>query len=82
MFVNLEFVLDEVKDVYSLSYEVLSGDRFWYVDEDGLARSIVYETVFSNDEFFTINEDISSRNFILEGQAFLEEGKAVRVLGE
>ena len=81
MFAYLDFVLEKRNNIYSLPYKVLSGgDSFWYVDNEGKARQLLYSISFGNEEFFQISSDISTYRFIIEGQNFLNDGQRVRIL--
>ncbi|MCK5672135.1 MAG: efflux RND transporter periplasmic adaptor subunit, partial [Spirochaetales bacterium] len=81
MFAYLDFVLEKRNNIYSLPYKVLSGgDSFWYVDNEGKARQLLYSKSFGNEEFFQISSDISTYRFIIEGQNFLNDGQRVRIL--
>lgn len=82
MFVYVDFSLDKRESVAYLPYEVLRGDQLWYIDEENKARAVDFEPQFGNEEFFEITPELSGLPFVIKGQHFLEEGQAVRLLGE
>lgn len=89
MFVKTEFVLESKKDIYMLPFELLvAGERLWIVErseenpESGTARMITFVPTYYNADFFEIPEEFASYEFVCEGQDFLYEGEAVRIVGE
>ena len=89
MFVKTEFVLESKRDIYMLPFELLvAGERLWIVErseenpESGTARMITFVPTYYNADFFEIPEEFASYEFVCEGQDFLYEGEAVRIVGE
>lgn len=82
MFAYIDFTLEKRENVSYLPYAAISGNRLWYIDGDMIARSIIYEPEFGNEDFFVISADLADRRFVVKGQHFLEEGREVRLLGE
>jgi RND family efflux transporter MFP subunit len=81
MFVNVSFVLDRREDVYYLPFTVMaSGDRLWYVDEEGRAKYIEFTPHFFNDDYFQIPEELGNTTFISEGQHFISPGQELNIL--
>ncbi|MDR2629773.1 MAG: efflux RND transporter periplasmic adaptor subunit [Spirochaetaceae bacterium] len=83
MFVKVSFVLESREDGYYLPFRVLaSQNRLWYVDEQGRAQYAEYVPDFFNEDFFYIPGEWGGREFILEGQHFINPGQRVTVLTE
>jgi multidrug efflux pump subunit AcrA (membrane-fusion protein) len=84
MFTYLNFVLEERNDIFRLPKEVLiSSDTLWYVDESSMtAKKISLTPAFSNGDYFEIGPEWENYPFIAEGQHFLREGQAVRIINE
>ena len=82
MSVTVNFIFETRVNVPTLPLEALGyGNTLWYVD-DGIARSIAAENLFSHGARMQIPEEDAHHRFILEGHHFLSEGQRVRVLGE
>lgn len=82
MYVNVNYVLDEVKDVYSLPQSAyVAGGFVWYVDESSQARRLQIGESFITEERFSIPPEYRELRFICEGQHFLQEGQKVRITG-
>ncbi len=83
MFVNVTYVLERRRDVFSLPQKAfVPGGYVWYVDEDsGTARRMELEDPFETETRFTVPEAYRDVPFILEGQHFLEEGQKIRITG-
>lgn len=82
MFAYVDFVMEKRENVYSLPYEILAGDKLWYLDEEEKPRFIIFKPDFGNEDAFLLPEEYADRQFISRGQHFLKEGQAVRVTGE
>ena len=83
MFVYLDFILAKKRDIFYLPFQALAGgDSLWYVDDEGKARQKTFIPSFDNEEYFQITSDMSTLQFILEGQNFLKDGQSVRILGD
>lgn len=87
MFVKTEFVLESKKDIFTLPFELLvAGERLWIADrseedhERGIARMISFKPDFFNADSFEIPEEFASYEFICEGQEFLYDGEAIRII--
>ncbi len=82
MFIYLSFRLDRREDVYYLPYDTLTGGHnLWYVDMDTeTAKKIEFEPGYSSDDAFCIPEEYADYAFIIEGQHFLKEGQAVKIM--
>lgn len=81
------FTLERREGQWSLPYSALiGGNTLWYAetaaDGTATARSMALSPGFSTDERFAIPDSESGKTFIVEGQHFLREGSAVRVVGE
>ena len=67
---------------------MIAGERLWIVErseenpESGTARMITFVPTYYNADFFEIPEEFASYEFVCEGQDFLYEGEAVRIVGE
>jgi membrane fusion protein (multidrug efflux system) len=80
MFVNMEFKLEEWRNVLSLPFAALTGgNTLWHVEND-LARSIMFVPTETTDSAFIIPADYADYNFIIEGQYFVYEGAPVRLV--
>jgi RND family efflux transporter MFP subunit len=82
MYVELEFVLEEHRDILTLPFDALvGGQTIWYLDvADSTAHSIPLEPSISSEERFAIPDEYADLWFIVDGQHFLSENLAVRVL--
>lgn len=83
MYVELDFILAERRDVLVLPYDALvAGTTLWFVEgEPPLARSFTFEPEFSNEELFQLPDEYAERRFVIDGQHFLSEGLPVRIVG-
>ena len=81
MFVYCVFNVDHAQDVYYLPHNALSSSgSLWYVEpETSTAEKFMFTSTFSNQSFFSIPEEISGYNFIIEGQSFLTPGQVVKI---
>lgn len=81
MFVYCMFNVDQIEDVYYLPHGTLGpGSSLWYVEpETSTAEKFAFTQTFSNNDFFTIPEEIANYDFIIEGQSFLTAGQRVRI---
>ncbi|MBN1241830.1 MAG: efflux RND transporter periplasmic adaptor subunit [Spirochaetales bacterium] len=81
------FTLARREGAWSLPFDALVGESgLWYVETDAkgndLARELSREPGFSTDERFEVPASLSGLRFIVEGQHFLKDGAAVRIVGE
>ena len=84
MYVELEFVLDERRNLLTLPNDALvSGQTIWYLDPaDSTAHAISVSADFADEQRFAIPDEYEEYWFIVDGQHFLSEGLTVRVLNE
>ena len=81
MFVYCLFNIDHAEDVFYLPHKVLGpSGSLWYIDPlSSTAEKISFTAKFSNSSFFTIPEEFSDYDFIIEGQSFLTPGELVMI---
>lgn len=81
MFVNVIFVLERKKEVYSLPIRTLVGDDvLWCVNPDTMrAEKLIFQPVFSDDDSFEIPQGYKDYYFIVEGQNFIYDGQPVTI---
>lgn len=84
MFVELRFTLQERDAVPTLPDSALVGDtRLWMLDRATMtASSVAVADPFGDGKRFEVPAEYADREFLVQGQNFLTEGAAVRVLGE
>jgi|GEM_PF-367888 len=81
MFVNVIFTLEKRERIFFLPFKTLaSGNRLWYVAEEGKAQYMELNPEFFNNEFFQIPSLYENMIFILEGQHFINQGQRVNIL--
>lgn len=80
MFVNVNFELQNWKNVYSLPYSALAaGGKLWWV-EGGLAKSQDFTAGDGSDSRFIVSEDWADREIILEGHWFAREDQPLVIV--
>jgi len=84
MFIYLVFLLDKRDDVYYLPYDTMTGEHdLWYVDMNTeIVHRMEFEPDYSSDNAFSIPDAYADYFFIIEGQHFLKEGQAVKVMNK
>jgi RND family efflux transporter MFP subunit len=84
MYVELEFVVAEVKDALTLPFDALvGGNTLWRLDRStSTVSSITVEPSFADDERFVLPEEYAEDWFVVDGQHFLSEGLEVRVIND
>jgi len=82
MYVTVDFIIELRTNILYLPFSALSGGVLWYVDNKNKARSISFQPDYTNGDFFQVPNDWKGRRFIVKGQAFLEDGRSVRILGD
>ncbi|MBN2049206.1 MAG: efflux RND transporter periplasmic adaptor subunit [Spirochaetales bacterium] len=84
MFIRLTFQIDRMENIHYLPFAAITGQGdLWYVDrETETAGKIRIEPDYSNDEYFMVPEEYAGYAFIIEGQHFLREHQAVRIVSQ
>ncbi len=81
MFAVVYVSLERQEDIFWLEWKALdSQGRLWYLDDEGLPRTMEYEPLLEGDEGFQVPPGMEESEFIIEGQHFLTEGREIRVL--
>lgn len=84
MFVAITFTLEERVGVPTLPLSAISGEStLWVLDRATMTgKPVDAGEPFSDGKRIEIPRDFEALEFIVEGQHFLREGMAVRVIGE
>jgi membrane fusion protein (multidrug efflux system) len=81
MFATVLVELESEKDVAVLDWQALSSEGLlWYLEEGNIPHKIKYDPPLKGDEGFQVPPGMEDVSFILEGQHFLTEGVAVRIV--
>ena len=84
MYVDVIVNYAQHKDIQSLPLEVLKVDGTCYIynEETQTVEHKNFSTEIRDDKFFKIPEELSDKNFVINGQGFVFDGQKVNVITE
>lgn len=81
MYVSVNIVYEKHENVLSLPVGIRNYEGGVYYYDEGVARYLVPEVLYENDDYFALSDEYADYDFIVSGESRVFDGASVRVVG-